>query len=156
MFDSASAIEEMIGLSGIHGDSEQFGTATAPSCQVGIEPSYKRLPRTCDGAKREGWISHLDSRGPTIHPLVAEAAYGVLPAAVWYSEGRPGKAAEVLAKTAFEVSKLVLQNGPPARTRRSGNPRSTRIICSDTPICVVTQNLYLLLFKGIKYLDTTT
>ncbi len=46
MFDSASAIEEMSGLSGIHGDSEQLGTATASSCQVGIEPSYKRLPRT--------------------------------------------------------------------------------------------------------------
>ena len=65
----------------------------------------------------EGWISHLDSRGLTVDPLVAEAAYAVLPAAVWYSEGSPGEASEVLAKTAFEVSKFVLRNGPPARDK---------------------------------------
>jgi len=63
------------------------------------------------------WISHLDSRGPKVDPLVTDAAYAVLPAAVWYSEGRPGEAAEVLAKTAFEVSKFVLRNGPPARDK---------------------------------------
>ena len=65
----------------------------------------------------EGWISHLDSRGLKIDPLVAEAAYAVLPAAVWYSQGSPSEAAEVLAKTAFDVSRFVLRNGPPARDK---------------------------------------
>jgi hypothetical protein len=65
----------------------------------------------------EEWISYLESREPRIDSLVAEAAYAVLPAAVWYSEGSPGEAAEVLAKTAFEVSKFVLRNGPPARDK---------------------------------------
>jgi hypothetical protein len=62
----------------------------------------------------EGWIRHLDSRGPKIDPLVAGAAFVVLPAAVWYSQGHPTEAVEVLASTAFEVSKFVFRNGPPA------------------------------------------
>jgi len=62
----------------------------------------------------EGWIQHLDSTGQKIDLVVTEAAYAVLPAAVWYSQGHPGEAAEVLAKTAFEVSKFVFRNGPPA------------------------------------------
>jgi hypothetical protein len=60
----------------------------------------------------EGWISYLDSRGPEIHPLVTEAAHAVLPAAIWYAQGDPTEAAELLAKTAFEVSKFVFRNGP--------------------------------------------
>ena len=62
----------------------------------------------------EGWIRHLDSSGPRIHPLVSDAAYAVLPAAVWYSQGNPTEAVEFLARTAFEVSKFVFRNGPPA------------------------------------------
>jgi len=61
-----------------------------------------------------GWISHLDARGSKINPLVAEAAYAVLPAAVRYSEGNPTEAVEILAKTAFEVSRFVFRNEWPA------------------------------------------
>ena len=60
------------------------------------------------------WISHLDSSGPKVDPLVTEGAYAILPAAVWYSQGNPTEAVEILAKTASEVSKFVFRNGPPA------------------------------------------
>jgi hypothetical protein len=66
----------------------------------------------------DGWISHFDSKGPKVHLLVAEAAHAVLPAAVWYSQGNSTEAAEILAKTAFVVSKFVYRNGPPARDKQ--------------------------------------
>ena len=61
-----------------------------------------------------GWISHLDSTGPKIDPVVVEAAYALLPAVVYYLQGNPTEAVETLARTAFEVSKFVCRNGPPA------------------------------------------
>jgi len=61
-----------------------------------------------------GWISYLDSTGPKIDPLVVEAAYALLPAAVSYSQGNPTEAVETLARSAFEVSKFVFRNGLPA------------------------------------------
>jgi len=74
----------------------------------------------------EGWISYLDSRGPEIQPLVTEAAYAVLPAAVWYSQGNSTEAVEILAKTALEVSKFVFRSGPPARDKEGEEIRDLK------------------------------
>jgi hypothetical protein len=74
----------------------------------------------------EEWISHLDSSGPKVHPLVTEAACAVLPAAVWYSQGNPTEAVEILAKAAYEVSKFVYRNGPPARDKEGQEIRDMK------------------------------
>jgi hypothetical protein len=56
------------------------------------------------------WISQLNSQGKKVHPLVLKAAYAVLPAAVSYGQHDP-IAVELLAKTAYEVSRFLFRNG---------------------------------------------